>query len=55
MDKDAALMQIYTEVIKFAHSNNQVVGENNDFYITLEQLEAIMMKFLSIPKKEEEK
>ena len=46
MDKQLALMQIYTEAIKLARGNNQIVGGHSDFYITLEQLEAIMMKFV---------
>lgn len=42
MDKQEALVKIYTQAIKLAHGNNQTVGEKNDFYITLEQLEYIL-------------
>jgi len=34
--------EIYIEAIQLARNNNQVVGEKNDFYITLEQLEFLL-------------
>lgn len=37
------LIEIYTKAIEFARANNQVVGEKNNYYITLEQLEALIM------------
>ena len=33
---------IYLEAIQWARKNNQTVGEKNDYYVTLEQLEAIL-------------
>lgn len=32
------LINIYVKATNIAQNNNQVVGENRDFYITLEQL-----------------
>lgn len=40
----------YTECLLFARKNNQTVGEKNDYYITLQQLENI----LSQPQNKEE-
>jgi hypothetical protein len=37
----ATLIQIYAKAVGIARNNNQTVGENNDYYITLEQLEAL--------------
>lgn len=34
-------MKIYTEAIRLAHVHEQTVGEKNDYYITLEQLERL--------------
>lgn len=34
--------EIYTEAVTISHQNNQTVGEKNDFYITLEQLDEIL-------------
>ncbi len=39
------LVQIYTKAIQLARSNNQTVGENNNYYITLEQLEALFSEW----------
>ena len=36
------LIEIYTEAIKLAHKSQQLTGEENNYYITLEQLEAII-------------
>jgi hypothetical protein len=33
---------IYARAIRLAHSQNQVVGEKNDYYVTLAQLEDIL-------------
>lgn len=38
---------IYTEATEVARENNQTVGEKNDFYITLEQLNEILKKDLN--------
>lgn len=39
------LEQIYTDAITLSRSNKQTVGENNDYYITLQQLEALLMVY----------
>ena len=39
------LMNLYVEATQIAFKNNQVVGENRDYYITLEQLEAILKTY----------
>ena len=39
------LINIYSKVINLSRENNQVVGENNDYYITLEQLEALFKEW----------
>jgi len=41
-DIDGLIVQFYSQAIKLAQSNNQVVGVNNDYYITLEQLENML-------------
>lgn len=38
---------VYANLMRIAHSNNQTVGEKNDYYITLEQLER---ELLAMPK-----
>lgn len=38
-------IEIFTEASKIANENNQVVGEDNDLYITLEQLMRLLMTF----------
>lgn len=39
------LLKVYTDATTNAMKNNQVVGENNDYYVTLEQLMAIISQF----------
>ena len=41
------LEEIYLKAVELAHDNKQTVGEKNNYYITLEQLEAIMGIFES--------
>lgn len=38
---------VYGNIMQFSHQNNQIVGEKNDYYITLEQLEKFL---LAMPK-----
>lgn len=38
------LTEVYVEAVKLSHRENQVVGEKSDYYITLEQLEALLIK-----------
>ena len=45
----ADLIMIYTNAIELSHSNNQVIGEKLDYYITLEQLEGILKEFVPKP------
>lgn len=37
--------QIYIDATELSRKNNQVVGEKNEYYITLEQLQMILEKF----------
>lgn len=38
-------LEIYTKALKLAHATRQTVGEKSDFYVTLQQLESIMLGF----------
>ena len=40
--KQEALVMIYSKAIELSRNNKQTVGEKNDYYITLEQLEALL-------------
>lgn len=40
-------LKIYGAAIDLAHKNSQTVGEDNDYYITLEQLEHILIQLIS--------
>lgn len=40
------LQQIQSTATLLSHTNNQVVGEKRDYYITLEQLETILKEFM---------
>ena len=41
---------IYARAIRIAHSQNQVVGEKNDYYVTLAQLEDILQNVSPSPR-----
>jgi len=41
---------IYARAIRLAHSQNQVVGEKNDYYVTLGQLEDILQQVSPSPR-----
>jgi len=41
----AMLEEIYTKATEVAQQTSQTVGENNNFYITLYQLEQILKSF----------
>ncbi len=43
------LEQIDLQAIELSHGMKQVVGEKRDYYITLEQLEMILEKFVDQP------
>lgn len=45
--QQAMLEEIFEKSMLVAHGLNQTVGEKNDFYITLEQLERILKEFES--------
>ena len=36
------IIEIYIRAIELARQNNQVVGDKNDHYITIEQLEELL-------------
>jgi hypothetical protein len=40
------LVNLYIEATKLAMKNNQVVGEKRNYYITLEQLEALFKTWI---------
>ena len=42
MKVEGNLLELYTKAIELARNNSQTVGEKNDFYITLQQLEALI-------------
>ena len=44
----ALLMEVYTDSIKIARDTKQTVGENNDYYITLEQLNNILIRYKDV-------
>ncbi len=43
--QQAMIESIYTQADEIAKKNKQTVGEKRDFYITLQQLEAIIKAF----------
>jgi hypothetical protein len=47
-DIDSKFLQLYSWVTNFAMKNNQVIGENRDYYITLQQLEEILKQLSEI-------
>jgi len=36
------LAGLYGDVMQFAHSQKQVIGKKNDYYVTLEQFETLL-------------
>jgi hypothetical protein len=38
------LFEVYLQALKIASSSNQVVGEKNDLYVTLEELHEIISR-----------
>jgi hypothetical protein len=38
-----AFATLYSQVTLLAHKNQQVVGEKSDYYVTLQQLESLML------------
>lgn len=42
MDKIDFSIEIYRKARSLSQGNNQTVGENNDYYITLQQLEYLL-------------
>ncbi len=43
MTEEEIKVSIYVNCVDIAHKLNQTVGEKNDYYITLEQLEGFLM------------
>jgi hypothetical protein len=37
------ITEVYANLMRLAHNNNQTVGEKHDYYVTLEQLENALM------------
>ena len=37
-------IMIYSEAIRLARNNNQTIGEKNDYYITIDQLDFIIQQ-----------
>ena len=42
------LTDIYVASLEFSRDNRQTVGEKNNYYITLEQLEQILMRLQNV-------
>lgn len=43
---DRRLSSVYAAALSFAHRHNQVIGEKNEYFITLAQLERLMCEYL---------
>lgn len=48
MNEPEAMVRLYLDAIALAIRNKQVVGEKNDRYITLYQLESLIKQFIEI-------
>jgi hypothetical protein len=46
MNQPEAMMSLFRDCSIFAVKNQQTVGEKNDYYITLEQLDALIHPFV---------
>lgn len=44
MYEEGVLGAVFLEAVHVANKNNQIVGEKKDLYVTLEQLEEILLK-----------
>lgn len=51
MNTSGEALFIYMKAIKHARSENQMVGEKNDYYITIEQLEGIIKAYQDLNHK----
>lgn len=47
--KQDEFVELYTAAVLLSRQNNQTVGEKNDYYVTLEQLERLIQSLLSKP------
>lgn len=45
MEKNRAFAEMLGEMIIFAMQNKQTVGEKNDYYLTVEQIESYMKTY----------
>jgi len=45
MEKNLAFATMMGEMILFSMKNKQTVGEKNDYYLTVEQIERFMMEY----------
>ena len=46
MEKNLAFAEMLGEMMIFAMTNKQTVGEKNDYYLTVQQIESFMKKYL---------
>ncbi len=44
MKVPSGVLKIYVNAVKLARDNNQTIGPKNDYFVTLEQLEALMQE-----------
>ena len=45
MDINEAMIDLYSKATNLAQVNKQLIGEKHDYYVTLEQLMALAMKY----------
>jgi hypothetical protein len=48
MNQPEAMSRLYLEAITLARQTQQTTGKKNDYYITLEQLEALIRPFIEL-------
>lgn len=41
---DHRIATVFGNILKFSHMNYQVIGEKNDYYVTLEQLHKFLLE-----------
>ena len=48
MNQPEAFVRLYSDAITFARETGQTVGEENDYYVTLQQLENLMRPYIQL-------
>lgn len=48
MNQPEAMMSLYADATTFARETRQTIGEKNEYYITLQQLENLMRPFVEV-------